>query len=222
MCEKYNRRLEVVIERLISVAVRNQRGFKGRDELSIHPAYEKAQGVATTDTSKEYDICLALGKAIMLPRDVVDLAKEDSIKAYDLMVKQYVQARDASYEDVTKGQNKSNAKQKAKYKALQDLTELQMIANCPGFKRVFYRDFYKIAGTPEVVYPDLPEPYSTIILLDFNEEEYANKLAEEEAKVKVEVGVGVGVANTTAINEPRLGVEGEGVESRNEVTPPEE
>ena len=45
------------------------------------------------DISKEHDTCLALGQAVMLPCDVVDLADENSIEPCDLMVMQYVQVR---------------------------------------------------------------------------------------------------------------------------------
>ena len=44
------------------------------------------------------------------------------------------------------------------------------------------------AVVPEVEIPDPLEPYLPILVLDFNEEEYANQAAEDEAKGNDEVG----------------------------------
>ena len=52
------------------------------------------------------------------------------------------------------------------------------------------------ATAPEVEDPDPPEPYSPILLLDFNEEEYSNQLAEEGAE-------GGGVGDSEVANELR-------------------
>ena len=43
------------------------------------------------DSAKDHDTSLAVAQAIILPKDVADLAKEDSEEIHDLLVMQQVQ-----------------------------------------------------------------------------------------------------------------------------------
>ncbi|GFZ14449.1 hypothetical protein Acr_24g0006390 [Actinidia rufa] len=93
---------------------------------------------------------------VMLPKDIVDLAKEGYKEIKDLMVMQQVQAklalattdqlkadlatvehaRDASYTITTLAQNEAAVAGAQKDKALQDLAELQAVAYGPVYDRL--------------------------------------------------------------------------------------
>ncbi|GFY98933.1 hypothetical protein Acr_13g0003340 [Actinidia rufa] len=106
-------------------------------------------------STKDHDTSLALARAIMLPKDITDLAEKSSDAIRDLMLGNLEselnkaklalsvadklkpdlvaaeQARDASYVATTQAQNERD-------KALKDLAELQAVA-CGVYERVFNR-----------------------------------------------------------------------------------
>ncbi|GFZ09238.1 hypothetical protein Acr_20g0010460 [Actinidia rufa] len=116
------------------------------------------------------------------------------------------------------------------HKALQDLAEFQKVATGPVYERVFNHGYNRAGDSyeryvaelptwttaaPEVVRPDAPYDYSSLILPGFNEEEYMNQPVEEGNKGVVEVNGG----NTGNELEARVGGEGTGNEGQD--IPPE-
>ncbi|GFS32855.1 hypothetical protein Acr_00g0025110 [Actinidia rufa] len=138
--------------------------------------------------------------------------------------------------DLKKANQKIHAAIEEKNKALQDVAKLQKVASGEVFKKVFDRGYNrtgvlvmrmepvrvrsevklevdKITVALPAELQDLPEVYSSILLLDFNEEEYANQPPEDDVAQDKELEEGEG--------ENAEDLEG-GVGERDLAIPPEE
>ncbi|GFS37204.1 hypothetical protein Acr_00g0050620 [Actinidia rufa] len=157
-------------------------------------AVEIGKHVTSADTSKDHETCVALGNAVMLPQDVADHAVETTIEF-----------REAS--DL-KAFVCGEVYKKLFYRAFErvrDVYEKQLAELCPGIFQEGWLTCLKelkvpldhpawSSPTPPVQPLAFPERYSPIILLDFNEEEYATlpidggnvNIAVAEARADVE------------------------------------
>ncbi|GFY97784.1 hypothetical protein Acr_12g0003250 [Actinidia rufa] len=114
--------------------------------------------VIMVDSTKDNNTSLALAQADMLPND--DLTMERSEKIQDLL-------------------------------ALGDLDELEKVVCGSVYERVFNWESTELETTmtsgPEVEQLDPHQPYSPLVLSDFNEEEYFKEHANEELERFAEV-----------------------------------
>ncbi|GFS42087.1 hypothetical protein Acr_00g0078040 [Actinidia rufa] len=123
----------------------------------------------------------------VLKQSKLALAATEQLKLELAVVKE---ARDASYATATQTQNKSVTVGAQRDKALQDLTELQAVAElCPEIYLEGWLAYLTDLGipvdnptwtktTPEVELLDFPKPLSPLILPSFNEDEYMNQPTE--------------------------------------------
>ncbi|GFZ00578.1 hypothetical protein Acr_14g0002130 [Actinidia rufa] len=144
-------------------------------------AVDLGKQVTTADTSKDHKTCLALRNVIMLPQDVVDLAAEDLEEFGGRLVMMDAQKIHGLEKELKQARselaNARNAVENAieqRNNALQEMAELQKMAYGTVYRRVFDCTYNRPRDTYEKLHPDLPAAYSPILLLGFDEEEYAN------------------------------------------------
>ncbi|GFY90941.1 hypothetical protein Acr_07g0011370 [Actinidia rufa] len=142
-------------------------------------AVEFRKHVTFVDTTKDHETCVALGNVVMLPQDVADQATETTVEFRERFL--------------TAPSNELGTCMKS---------------NLPSFALVFFKMDGSLAWKELGISPDDPtwaspalpvqlpaslRRYSPIILLDFNEEEYATLPADEEdvniAVVEVRAGI---------------------------------
>ncbi|GFY84393.1 hypothetical protein Acr_03g0011670 [Actinidia rufa] len=158
---------------------------------------ELEKELTSVDSSKDHETCLALGKAVMLHQDVAKLAEEDS---------EGFRGRLAAVHAC----DEVEAAIEEKNKALQEVTELRKVASNEELGTSSDHPAWN-APAPPIEPPALSVVYSPILLLDFNEAEYANEPAEGEEADNAGEGVGaVGIEGVEAEGE-NVPTAGEGV-----------
>ncbi|XP_057460222.1 uncharacterized protein LOC130750653 [Actinidia eriantha] len=85
---------------------------------------ELGKQVTVADSSRDHDTSLALAQAVMLPRDVVDLAEEGSEEIRDLLVMQQVQSLQSAISEQMMEQSVEIKKSKKKINSLEKQTKL--------------------------------------------------------------------------------------------------
>ncbi|GFY81580.1 hypothetical protein Acr_01g0013890 [Actinidia rufa] len=145
-------------------------------EIEPEPEFstiEFGKQVTIADSTKDHNTSLAFARAVMLPKDVADLVGEVSEEIRDLIVMQQIQG--------SEGQGCLRSRKALVVELypgiymevwLACLAELDIPEDNPAWAK----------AAPTVEFPKPPEPYSPLILLSLNEEEYLNQPTEEDGK----------------------------------------
>ncbi|GFS33848.1 hypothetical protein Acr_00g0030830 [Actinidia rufa] len=152
--------------------------------------FSRAKQVTMADSAKNHETSLALARAVMLPKDVANLAEEDSEEIRDLLMIQQVQRATAISEQM-KEQSAGIKKSKQKINSLEKQAKLDSeVAEKARLELVVAVQERSLntpnleGGSLTVESMDPPQAYSPLVLPGFNEEE----ILEEEADKDPEKG----------------------------------
>ncbi|GFZ19766.1 hypothetical protein Acr_28g0004710 [Actinidia rufa] len=164
-------------------------------ELSIE---ELGCCVTHDDNSRDFEACLVVAQAAMLPRDVTEFKKEDGVMVCSKSIMKNLQREKKGSYDLMKAQTKATILEGELRKEEEDLIvateELKKKRASTGSHGPIYQQELDVppnhlvwsATRPPVAYLDpCPDPYSPIFPPGFDKEEYFNCPTERDDNTQV-------------------------------------